>query len=401
MRKILFTLTILILCGGFLWAATIDEPAFLPASPRVLAQGGSFTAIASGYESLFYNPAGFANTKFSLTLATVSSTVYLNPAVLQELAAMAEPIISGTSTNLTDEDLGKLLDMLNDQITSGGFGVGVSTGFGLVTGGLGLGGAFTLDFGLFGGRNMLDISGDVVGTMGFVAGYALDFNLLGMVWNVGLDIRPMYRIHSILENRFAVEIASAAINNDFNGALALLQQNQALSGMGVGFDAGAIVELGPLQFGLSLRDIFGTRFEYFQNPLQDIVDAVSAGNDIPETTPAIDDYVIPMNVSAGAALKLDFLRPLLGMTVHADLQDVIGVIKDKRTPWTLLHIGAEATVLNFINLRAGFNQGYITMGAGLHLLILDLNIAAFTREMGQHIGDQPNSGVTLELAVRI
>jgi len=404
MRKIIITFMIAILCSGIVLAAsneTIKESPFLPVSPRVMAQGGSFMAVANGYESLFYNPAGFANTKFSLTLASLAATVYLNPMVIQQLATIALPAIQGTS-EITDDDLGTMLDLMNDQITSGGLGVNVSSGFGLVAGGVGLGGALTLDFNLFGGRNMLDVSGDVVGTLGFVAGFAQDFNLLGMVWNVGLDVRPMYRIHSILENRYAIEMAAAAMAGNLDTVFEQLYANQALSGLGVGFDAGAIVEMGPLQFAISMRDILGTKFEYFKNPMSVVLDAIVAGDNIPETEAATDyDYVIPMNVSAGAALNIDFLRPFLGLQLHGDIQDVIGVIVDKRTPWTLLHIGAEATLLDFIKFRAGFNQGYITFGAGLHLLILDLNVAAFTRELGQHIADQPNSGVTLELAIRI
>jgi len=386
--------------SNLLWAAnvTVDEPPFMPVSPRVMAQGGAFVAVADGYDALFYNPAGFANTTFSLTLASLSAWAYLNPAVVQQLI---EVIPSGNITP-DAETLGTLLGIVNDQITTGGLGVGASTGFGLVAGGLGLGGALVLDSSLYGGRNMLDLSGDLVATLGFVAGYALDINLLGMVLNIGADVRPMYRIHSIIPNRQAIEVASNFMNGNIDIAMEQIINQSALTGLGVGIDIGAILELGKLQFGLTIKDLFGTKFEYFVNPMSDVITAISNKADIPETTPATDaDYIIPMDISAGVGLKIDFLKPLLDINVQADLQDVIGVIKYNRTPWTLLHIGAEATLLGLLNVRAGFNQGYITFGGGIHLLILDLNVAAFTRELGQHIGDQPNSGAVIELAIRL
>ena len=36
------------------------EPKFQPQSPQIMAQGGSFTANAKGYNALFMNPAGFS-----------------------------------------------------------------------------------------------------------------------------------------------------------------------------------------------------------------------------------------------------------------------------------------------------------------------------------------------------
>jgi hypothetical protein len=65
-----------------------------------------------------------------------------------------------------------------------------------------------------------------------------------------------------------------------------------------------------------------------------------------------------------------------------------------------VHIGTQVTVVRFLKLRAGINQGYFTFGAGMRLLFLDLNVAAFSRELGIHPGDRPNSGLTAEVAFR-
>jgi hypothetical protein len=53
-----------------------------------------------------------------------------------------------------------------------------------------------------------------------------------------------------------------------------------------------------------------------------------------------------------------------------------------------------------VETAGGFNQGCLTLGVGAKLLFLDLNAAFFTREMGKYIGDRPNSGMSLEAAIR-
>ncbi|MCF7949797.1 MAG: hypothetical protein K9M94_14505, partial [Spirochaetia bacterium] len=62
MRKAIIILLIFTVFGlGSLAAGEIiDSPVYAPMTPEVIGQGGSFTAVAHGYNSLFTNPAGFA-----------------------------------------------------------------------------------------------------------------------------------------------------------------------------------------------------------------------------------------------------------------------------------------------------------------------------------------------------
>ena len=177
---------------------------------------------------------------------------------------------------------------------------------------------------------------------------------------------------------------------------------QALHGAGFAFDIGAILEISPFSIGFSIRDVLGTGLEYNSTGLMDFIDLVSQGGDITQGEPAEQNYVIPMNIAAGLSFHPDmgFLRYIFDPVVHVDLVDPIGVFRDERSPWTLLHIGAEARLLSLFSVRAGLNQGYITLGAGAKLLFLDANVAVFSRELGKHIGDRPNAGVSIEAAIR-
>jgi hypothetical protein len=219
--------------------------------------------------------------------------------------------------------------------------------------------------------------------------------------NIGGDIRPMIRIHSTLAtNQVLGAITAMGTGGD---VFAALNTADALYGAGIGIDLGAIAELGPFSFGLSIRDLAGTGFNYRTAPIGTIMDSLSAGQNLPEGTAAAGTYVIPMDIAAGFAFHPDLgaLKFFIDPTVHIDLTDVVGVIANGRMPWTLIHIGAEAKILaSIFTVRAGLDQGYLTAGMGIHLLFLDLNAALFTRELGKVVGDRPSSGASVEAAIR-
>lgn len=82
-------------------------------------------------------------------------------------------------------------------------------------------------------------------------------------------------------------------------------------------------------------------------------------------------------------------------------RNVVGAIDESADVWTLLHDGVEIKILNLLILRGGINHGYLTLGGGLDLPFIDMNIAVFTQELGAHLGDQPCAGMTADANVRI
>ena len=392
----IFVLLLLVLLATFpsllfAEAVRIEEAPFVPMSPEVMAQGGSFVGAAHGYNALFYNPAGFAEKGGSITISSMNLWMYANP-------VRAWEFLKGFSSPGPG-----MIALINDQVVSGGFGVGASAGIGIVGRGLGLGAAFIMDSYLY-GPTMLGIAGDLSGTIGFIGGLALPVNLFGIKFKFGGDVRPMVRVHAPLPNSDALSlITSFATGGDM---MAALNSAKAYHGFGLGVDLGTSIALGPIKASIAVRDLGGTRFYYSENTFGDIVASLQSQGGFPNGNPVPTDqreYVIPMNVSGGVVFHPDLgvLRFLIDPMVHADLQDLVGVIRDKRSPWTLLHIGSEVKLLSLFSVRAGLNQGYITVGGGVKLLFLDFNFALFTRELGKHVGDIPNSGVTVEAALRL
>lgn len=62
-KNTLIIAALLVVTLGSAFAEDVYMSAFSPRSATILAQGGSFTAVARGYEALYTNPAAFASRK--------------------------------------------------------------------------------------------------------------------------------------------------------------------------------------------------------------------------------------------------------------------------------------------------------------------------------------------------
>jgi hypothetical protein len=364
--------------------AQAGEPPAAPLSPEVLAQGGSFTANGEGFQTLFHNPAAFASERRSLTILAASSWVYANPARLFQSLPFGG-------------DGQALAEFMEGEITSGGFGMGSSAGIGYVGRGLGLGAVLNVDSYLW-GPTALGATGRLTADLQFVAGLSLK-TLGDRLW-LGADVRPLIRLAVPVDYDTMFGFFDAMQSG--GDPLAALEASPALYGFGFGIDLGAMLALGGLRVGLSVRDFLGTSIIYRQSTFGEVLESLQETGGFPSGGTAFaEDPVIPMELSLGLSYRFDFAPRTIDPVVHLALSDLLTVIRGERSPWTALHLGTEVRLLRFLALRAGLNQGYLTFGGGLRVPLLDLNVAFFTREMGRRLGDQPSSGMALEAALRL
>jgi hypothetical protein len=379
-------LLLIIVFAPFADEQIVYEPPFSPQSAEIMAQGGSFNANARGFYSLFSNPAAYAGEETSFTITSVMPWLYAYPnaAVFDALVAIgSDPF--GAITGL------------NDLLTGPGFGAGVSTGFGYVGHGMGLGLIGMMDlFAL--GPNTLGINVDSNITVGFVGGFALPIKIGGLTLKIGGALRPMYRVRV---PKLGINTFASLLSDDGgSGELTV----PVYHGVGLGIDGGAIVEFGPLVAGLALRDLFGTSFQYTKSTLTELIDALAVGS-LPQGGDLVSGevrYVIPMTVHMSAAFhpKLGAISKIIDPIVHLNYEVPVVPAEEGHSFWTSFHVGAEIAFFSIVKLRAGLNQGYITAGVGLHLLFVDLNVAYFGRELGSFAGAKQNQGLTAELAFR-
>jgi hypothetical protein len=383
---------ILTLGAGMAFAKTIDEIPFVSMSPEVMGRGGSAIADARGYDSLFSNPAGFSRDPSSFTMSSTSSWVYARP---DEFLGLVGEFAGGTSSPSS------IVTFLNNQVTRGGIGAGASWGIGYVGGGLGLGASIILDS-VLSGPNLLGATGNLTGTIGFIGGLSVPLDVAGFKVHVGGDLRPMIRMHAVLDNPSAVAMLNALVNG--GDVLAALGDAPSYYGVGIGLDVGAIAELGWFTAGISIRDLAGTQFRYNTAPFHVLEAALGSSLQFPSSGTLVtdDSYVIPMDIGMGVSFHPDFgtFNNYVDPSISFDMRNIVGGLAGTVSMWTLLHLGIEARFLSFFTLRTGINQGYLTFGGGVKFLVFDLNFALFSRELGMHIGDKPLSGMSVDMSVR-
>jgi hypothetical protein len=223
--------------------------------------------------------------------------------------------------------------------------------------------------------------------------------------HVGGTLRPMVRIHTLLPNADAIAFFFDFFNNGLSFIDSLAAAN-AVYGVGVGMDLGAIAELGWFTFGLSIRDLGGTVFNYSIDNFGTLAAVFGSELRLPPGSAVTDRYVIPMSVDVGIGFhpKLGTFNNILDPTLHVDLTDMVntigGAVAGESSIWKMVHLGAELRILRVLSAWAGLNQGYFTFGTGLDLFVLEVNASMFTRELGAFLGDRPSSGFTLEVAFR-
>ncbi|MFP4330991.1 MAG: hypothetical protein ACLFP6_09745 [Spirochaetaceae bacterium] len=406
-RYTLLPLCLATLLSLSLAADPIKQEPFIPFNPEVLGQGGSFAAVAEGYNSFFTNPAGYALTEGAeATFPTSTTWVHAKPdAVLPMLAAVDGD--NEDETGSTDE---AVVNLLEEQLTTNGFGLGTSLGLGYIGERFALALNYGIDTYFYGRSFPLGLTGESTTELTFIAGYARNFYAGPVQIAAGANLRPLLRVYSLVNSD-----TTAALLTDFTGVEtgteggSPFESIDALNGWGVGVDAGVIARYRSFALGIQGRDLFNTRLRYSLNSAEQVLDALGQGGLPASSRESIStgDYIIPMEISFGAAYQPD-LGPLSNFVdpeIHAQLTDPFKLTdQDRDNPrsfWTRLHFGTEVTLLNFFDLRMGLNQGYVTLGTGLDLLFLETHFTVFTRELGRYPGDRPTSGATLEFALRM
>jgi hypothetical protein len=299
-----------------------------------------------------------------------------------------------------------LFTSIGDEITGGGFGVGGSMGIGYAGKGLGLGMAIIADSYLW-GPTLLGMAGDLTATIGFMGGMSFPLEAGPFTFHVGGTLRPMVRIHTLLPNADALAMFTAMMGG--SPLFTAIGTADAVYGVGVAMDLGVIAELGWFTFGLSVRDVGGTVFNYSVDDFGTLSAVFGSELRLPPGSPVTDRYVVPMDISLGTAFHPVFgdgkFNKILDTTLHIELTDLVHTIGDAvagdGSIWKMVHAGVELRLLRVFSGWAGLNQGYFTFGAGLDLFVVDFNFAVFTRELGSYLGDRPSSGATLEVAIRL
>ncbi len=316
-------------------------------SVRALGMGNAFTAVAQGKDALFYNPAGLAKTTdlawtiFDFGLGVNGQEAYDTINGLQDQATYEDKLRSvfGKSLWLGGEAI--------SAITGPGFGASVYESFNL-SADLSNPALPTFDLGL-------------LNDFGFNGGFGFE---LIPGFNVGVVISRISRLGSTVP--IGVETLGTVDSDDLLNQI----RNQ---GVGYGMDLGMSMTMPTSMkptFALTWRNVGRTSFT------QD------SGAARPPSTP--DEMIL------GYSMLIDL--PGLDITPAVDYRYM------NRSDIQLtkkVHFGVEFA-FPFIQARAGFHQGYYTLGVGANLGVLDLQVATYGVELGEYPGQHEDRRYLLE-----
>ena len=342
------------------------QPDFGWQSPIVMAQGGSFIANASGFDSLIYNPCGYISEKGKFYIS-IQAEALMNP------FALYDDIHNGVG----------IADLFINQLLSNGLGGGGKVGFGWV--GRGVGAAFVVNAGTYFPQkdNLLSAEGIIYADAGLVGGYAHNFKLGALNLGVGGTARVFYRLESTVDFSLVTDLV-AGTDIDWSAI-------PVNGGLSFGFDAGVNLKWRSLTGAVVLRNI-GHQWYFFKSgTLGGFTESKLPSGKVSEK------YVTPMNL--GRTSKIIDPR----IHVSYDLPLLIGIDRDyfvdyvPQSFWTGWHIGTEIKLVSVFLFRAGINQGYLTAGMGIDFYIGELSVAVFSREGGRRAGDSQELGASVEL----
>jgi hypothetical protein len=374
----------LAMLSSFSLAAQTVVPGLLPKDARSMGMGGSFKVFAEGYSSLWGNPAGLA-ARGSLTVADSATWAYVQPTPLN-----IKNIIRVLGQQAThDESVATLDGLINEN----DFGMGESLGFGWTGNGLGLGLTSIVDA-LVTGDALAGSKLAITSQTNAVLGMAWPVNLGPFGIRIGASARGFYRIETLPGGWPFDSLAEAALNRQ--DLYSIIKVYNVQGGFGIAIDAGATFSIGPFSIGLMMRD-YGDKFAMNESTIEDIA------NSFMVPSGGIDTYVFKPVYTAGLALKLyqDFL---FSPSFYVEADDPLAlfplVTRDIDAMFSRLHIGVDLKFLKFISLRAGFNQGLFSFGAGLDLIILEVDAALFSEPISAAGGRIGRTGIALQGAIR-
>lgn len=382
MRRFFLVFSLFTLFSVGLLSAQTSIAGLQPKDARTMGMGGSFRVFSEGYAALSGNPAGFAG-RGTLTLGDIASWVYFKPTPLNIKQALD---LANSQLDITESSA-----FFESLVADNGFGGGASLGLGWTGKGFGIGltaisdsvaEGSTLDTAVFTTRNEANA----------IFGMAWPLELGPVSFRFGASVRGFYLLETNA-NGWAFNPMAA---NLLNGQPLLLGlgSNTLRGGFGMALDTGATLSFGPLSLGIMVRD-YGYRFSMQESTLDEMITnyTVPLGGE--------EFFKLAPQYSAGLALRFNQTGPA-ATSLYFEADDPMSLIplisSNIEAIPSQLHIGAELDLLRFIFLRAGFNKGLLSFGAGIDFALIEVDAAVFSEPLAAT--GQTRTGIALQGALR-
>lgn len=391
----LFSVTVTNLLGDEY--AAIAEP-YAPMSARMLGMGSAGIAVPGRSDAFFVNPAVLGEGKFELSLPYLQISVYHPYDYLgtdENGKSMISSIIDGLTSengdfstaiselfNFVNVGAGKIMDVdAGVSFTANGFALGVFANTALHT--YSTVGGLDSDF-------LAEVNAAAVLGFGHRFELPMDFSL-----DVGATVRFNYLGYS-------EAIGVRDVLNDVSGSSSLdfesfFSTKNIIAGWSLPIDLGVNLNMPyGFSFGVVARNLNGNYHMAIQDNYKDALDdPFGNGQDVTHFTLGSD-----FSLDTGIAWQWE--NPWLRPTIAVDIVDWVGMCTEPvgfRTFITHLNVGAEVRILSFLDIRAGMSQGYFSLGAGLDLWAIKVDMAYYWKEFGETAGDVGLDAFTVRINI--
>jgi hypothetical protein len=354
----------------------VSSPSFPSAETEAL--GGPHAALANGIQTLFQNPAGFRASEPELAVSELTF-------------GASGPIFD--ILNLIFQSSDPLADMVNSGMLNGinaGMDIVGPIYFGYVGEGLGVG--FFMKTGLsLQNSAPLVIKASVTEDLLLIGGYSFRVFLEETethLLDIGISLKGAFTGETVIEKSF-LELLSLSLGTD------LIMAEPFDFTSSIGFDLGFRYQWSDvLAVGLVAEDLYSPSLISSYGSLQNFI----AG-----TTPTTERAIIPLSLNIGVlwSPRLGYLgRYISDFKVLLDYEDILDFVVAPSTatnPILHLGIGTEITLLEILDLRAGFCQGLFSAGFGVDLTWFSLQMAMYGREASTDPGLNPQFNLRVGL----
>jgi hypothetical protein len=396
-----------------------------PSSHRY-AMGSAGLGVTGFYDSYLYNPANISKSGFQLLTPTLTFSINNVQSLIDPDDPSQDGLFELFDRSSNGDDIsGDMVDLLLDSVNEG-YGeistANLRTGFKTRMFG------FNLDvqnkirsnnFGLSSTSATYLDQVDIVatGAFGFNIPVSNKFSL-----DLGASLSFNYRVYS--QALGAVDAANLA--NDFSMD-DLSQTIPVASGYAIPITLGANLNM-PLGFIYSavvrnLNDTYHFTSYYslenminFDPTITSIIgeetslytgsDATIAANvnTEPEASSSYDienDWTLDMGLTWDPGFT--FLKPVVAL----DVKDVLNVFDDSSSSdfttdlLASINVGAQISLLDILDLRAGLSSGYKSVGVGIDILpwLLHLDAAYYFKEFGTVLGSTPSDVLSFRFSL--
>jgi len=327
---------------------------------RSSSMGGAGLALVSNIDSLFINPAGLNNTK-GITATLLSPSISSNSAIYETIKDYKQ--LSGAET---------LIDYIQPHVGKN-YGLGINNTTGLSMKNFSIAHSFEVKaYQVLHNLALPELHFNANYTSTLKGGLAYGF-LDKEALKLGFATRysTMRGKDGVLSTEDLLTMSASEIKKWVDNR-----------GYAYGLDLGLIYDI-PLDnkliktsIGIAWQDVFTTKYK---------------SRTLLEEAPKYDHD----NLSAGVGSVIDF--SLLKLKLAFDVKH----ITDKNIQIPLkIHLGAELDML-LLNIRAGLNQGYYTLGFDFDLFFFNLEMATYGEELGSYPGQKVDRRYALKITTEL